>query len=123
MKIKIMYPNSMGKIELTKEELEKLLNESYSEGYSDGSRRYYSLSTLSYPDITYYSNSDIRGLSADKVTVNCDSTIAYAASTFENEVLNTAQNTSDINRYVAGKTETIEICNVNGIEVVKTNEV
>ena len=36
MKIKIMYPNNKGKIELTKEELEKLLNESYSEGYSDG---------------------------------------------------------------------------------------
>jgi hypothetical protein len=47
MKIKIMYPNDRGRIELTKDELEKLLNESYSEGYSDGCSRYYSISTPS----------------------------------------------------------------------------
>ena len=37
--IKIFYPNSVGKIELTKEDLEKLLKEAYNEGYDKG--RYY----------------------------------------------------------------------------------
>lgn len=36
MKIKIFYPNSDGKIELSKEKLETILNEAYQEGYRDG---------------------------------------------------------------------------------------
>lgn len=40
--IKIFYPNQNGKIELTKEELESLLDtirkEAYDEGYADGSK-------------------------------------------------------------------------------------
>jgi hypothetical protein len=39
--IKIFYPNSVGKIELTKEDLEKLLKEAYNEGYDRG-RNYHS---------------------------------------------------------------------------------
>ena len=35
MRIKIFVPNSRGKIELTKEELERLLNESYQQGWND----------------------------------------------------------------------------------------
>ena len=50
MKIKVFYPNSEGKIELSKEKLEALLNEAYNEGYRDGknSNYYYSpyLSTI-----------------------------------------------------------------------------
>lgn len=123
MKIKIMYPNDRGRIELTKDELEKLLNESYSEGYSDGCNRYYSISTPSYPYITYCNGSSVNSLSADKATVSCDGAVTYATSMTEDAALSTAQTISDMNRYVAGKTETIEICNVNGIGVVKTNEV
>lgn len=123
MKIKIMYPNDRGRIELTKDELEKLLNESYSEGYSDGCNRYYSISTPSYPYITYCNGSSVNSLSADKATVSCDGAVTYATSMAEDAALSTAQTISDMNRYVAGKTETIEICNVNGIGVVKTNEV
>lgn len=123
MKIKIMYPNDRGRIELTKDELEKLLNESYSEGYSDGCNRYYSISTPSYPYITYCNGSSDNSLSADKATVSCDGAVTYATSMAEDAALSTAQTISDMNRYVAGKTETIEICNVNGIGVVKTNEV
>lgn len=125
MKIKIMYPNDRGRIELTKEELEKLLNESYSEGYSDGCRSCYTISTPSYPYITYCNGSstaDKAILSADKVTVSsCDGSVStYATSMSEDAALNAA---SFNDRYVAGKTETIEICNVAGIGVVKTNEV
>ena len=119
MKIKIMYPNDKGKIELTKEELEKLLNESYSEGYSDDCSRYYTISTPSYPYITYCNGSSDNSLSADKVTVNCDGAITYATSMAEDAALSA----TPANHCVAGTTETIEICNVNGIGVVKTNEV
>lgn len=122
MKIKIMYPNDRGRIELTKDELEKLLNESYSEGYSDGCSRYYSISTPSYPYITYCNGSSAdNALSADKLTVssNCDGSVTYASSMADN----TAYTAAEANHCVAGKTETIEICNVNGIGVVKTNEV
>lgn len=37
MKIKIFYPNREDKIEFTRAELEKLVDEAYKEGYADGS--------------------------------------------------------------------------------------
>lgn len=36
MKIKVFQPNSHGKIEFTREELERLLNEIYTDGFRDG---------------------------------------------------------------------------------------
>lgn len=36
MKVKVFQPNSQGKIEFTRAELEKLLNEIYNEGFRDG---------------------------------------------------------------------------------------
>lgn len=36
MKIKIITPNQYGRIEFSKEELEKILSEAYNEGYTDG---------------------------------------------------------------------------------------
>lgn len=36
MKVKVFQPNSHGKIEFTRAELEKLLNEVYSDGYREG---------------------------------------------------------------------------------------
>jgi hypothetical protein len=125
MKIKIMYPNDRGRIELTKDELEKLLNESYSEGYSDGCSRYYSISTPSYPYITYCNGSSVDGLSADKAIgkCDCDGTVTYASSVANDAAISAAHTTTKANHYVTGQTETIEICNVNGIGVVKTNEV
>ena len=114
MKIKIMYPNNKGKIELTKEELEKLLNESYSEGYSDGCKSYRSISIPSYPYITY--------------DVNCTSNDSYV-STLTASTTNPS-NISILNNCVKAddsltinKIEETEICNVAGIGVMKTNEV
>lgn len=46
MKIKCFYPDKNGNIVLTKNELEKLLNDVYDEGYSDGKQS-------SNPTITY----------------------------------------------------------------------
>lgn len=59
--IKIFYPNSVGKIELTKEDLEKLLKEAYNEGYDRG-RNYHS-----YAYTPYYTT----------LTGSCDNTIHY----------------------------------------------
>lgn len=41
MRIHVFVPNKYGKIELTKEELEKLLNESYQQGWNDKPSGYY----------------------------------------------------------------------------------
>ena len=46
MKVKCFYPDKNGNIVLTKSELEKLLNDVYDEGYSDGEQS-------SNPTITY----------------------------------------------------------------------
>ena len=116
MKIKIMYPNNKGKIELTKEELEKLLNESYSEGYSDGYKSYHSISIPSYPYSPYYST-------------NCTSNDSYAstlttASTTnpsDISILNNCVKTDDSS--ITNKLKETEICNVAGIGVMKINEV
>ena len=55
MRIKIFTPNENGKIELTKEELENLLNESYRQGWNDKPyyRDYY---YSTYPNITLTGN-------------------------------------------------------------------
>lgn len=49
MKIKVFYPNENGKIEFTKQELEKLLDEAYKEGYSDSDNKYNHPWTISTP--------------------------------------------------------------------------
>lgn len=36
MKIKVFCPNTNGKLEFTKEELERILNDAYNDGYRDG---------------------------------------------------------------------------------------
>lgn len=115
MKIKIMYPNNKGKIELTKEELEKLLNESYSEGYSDGCyKSYYTISTPSYPRITY----DVSCTSND---LNLSTLTASTANPSNTVILNNCVKTDD--SLTINKIEETEICNVAGIGVMKTNEV
>ena len=123
MKIKIMYPNEKGKIELTKEELEKLLNESYSEGYSDG--RYYHNGYICYGNTTttpYLNYSDVTCASEpwSNCKDNCLSSFNVTGKTADGIASST---TTDSNAWCSGKTETIEICNINGIGVVKTNEV
>lgn len=57
MKIKIFCPNTNGKLEFTKEELEKLLNEAYNDGYRDGN--YNRTWTYTYPSITCNSSDSI----------------------------------------------------------------
>lgn len=76
MSVKVFQTNKAGKIEFTRCELEKLLNETYNEGYRDGENHakssYWtwtspSISTTNYPAITYRNSTDpINGLITDK---------------------------------------------------------
>ena len=80
MSVKVFQTNKAGKIEFTRCELEKLLNETYNEGYRDGENHakssYWtwtspSISTTNYPTITYRNSTDpIDGLISDKTTIN-----------------------------------------------------
>lgn len=48
MRIKIFTPNENGKIELTLEELQQLLNEAYEQGWNDKPYSYGSLGGINY---------------------------------------------------------------------------
>ena len=76
MKIKIFCPNTNGKLEFTKEELEKLLNEAYNDGYRDGN--YSRTWTYTYPSITCNSSDSttIGRLEAATISNNLASTSA-----------------------------------------------
>lgn len=68
MRIKIFTPNEKGKIELTKEELENILNESYRQGWND--KPY-------YYDRYWYNSPTLTGNTADTAyayTINNSST-------------------------------------------------
>lgn len=92
MRIKIFTPNEYGRIELTKEELEKLLNESYQQGWND--KPYYD-SYRYYPAVTYCTNTtnpyEIRNTleatnCADTATAECikDTTNCFITGTLDN---------------------------------------
>lgn len=72
MRIKVFCPNTNGKLEFTKEELEKLLNEAYNDGYRDGNcNRYWT-----YPSITLNASDSTGRIEAtpcyDKVSIGSD---------------------------------------------------
>ena len=81
MSVKVFQTNKAGKIEFTRCELEKLLNETYKEGYADGEahakKDYWTwispaVTTTNYPSISY-SNSTraIDDLTCGTTTTNC----------------------------------------------------
>ena len=64
-----MQTNQYGKLEFTIEELEKLLSESYEEGYSDGQKsNYYVLSNKTAPSITYLNDFTTTGTISNTTT-------------------------------------------------------
>ena len=65
--IKVFTTNKDGKIELTKEELQKMLNDAYTQGYVDGKGRY---ETITYPSYPWYTTTFASTTSVDKVTLN-----------------------------------------------------
>ena len=78
VKIKVVSANKEGKIELTKLELENLLNEAYRDGYSDGSKNSYTYTGISTTPYYAYDAAGIRStsLSGDKdATIDTDLTV------------------------------------------------
>ena len=82
MKIKVFCPNTNGKLEFTKEELERMLNEAYEDGYRDG-RNHYSpwYCTTSLSGNTNAASTSVRGY-VDSVKAT-DATITNATSSAE----------------------------------------
>lgn len=77
MSVKVFQTNSNGKIEFTRAELEKLLNDTYKEGHRDGEAKAnnsywtWTAPTLTNtPSITYDGNSTIRTV-PDSATITC----------------------------------------------------
>lgn len=88
MKIKIMYPNRDGRLEFSKNELEKLLEEAYNEGYKDGknSNSYTIKDCNYYPSVAYMNEATCRVVSADSdcSTATIDDSIKVSRSTLNN---------------------------------------
>ena len=51
-RVVIIEKNKDGKIELTKDELQKMLDDAYNQGYADGNKRYDTITCQSYPNLT-----------------------------------------------------------------------
>ena len=95
MSVKVFQTNSNGKIEFTRAELEKLLNDTYKEGHRDGEAKannsYWTWTAptwTSTPLVTYGGNSTIR-TAPDSTTIACSNakidTDAIAKLTVPNE--------------------------------------
>lgn len=67
-RVVVIEKNKDGKIELTKEELQKMLDDAYTQGYTDGKGRYDTITYPSYP--VWYTTSSTNDISKDSVTLN-----------------------------------------------------
>ena len=67
-RIVVIEKNKDGKIELTKEELQKMIDDAYNQGYSDGAGRYDIITYPHYPLYTYLNSNTT--FSRDSVTLN-----------------------------------------------------
>ena len=67
----VIEKNKDGKIELTKDELQKMLDDAYSKGYSDGKARGWD--TITYPSYPiWYTSSNSNTIASDKITLNAN---------------------------------------------------
>lgn len=72
MFVVVVSPNKDGKIELTKEELQKMLDDAYNKGYAEGKQKSWDTITVpSYP--VYYGN--FINVPEKPVEITCDSTV------------------------------------------------
>ena len=65
-RVVIIEKNKDGKIELTKEELQKMLDDAYNQGYIDGKGRYETITYPSYPVLYATTNTT----SKNSITLN-----------------------------------------------------
>ncbi len=68
-RIIVIEKNKEGKIELTKDELQKMLDDAYSQGYTDGNKRYDTITCPSYPWIYTTSSSNTTPLNKTDITL------------------------------------------------------
>lgn len=65
----VVEKNKDGKIEFTKDELQKMLDEAYNKGYSDGKATRWD--TITYPSSPWlYASSRSNTITTDKITLN-----------------------------------------------------
>ena len=60
-RVVVIEKNKDGKIELTKEELQKMLDDAYNQGYVDGKGRYDTITYPSYPSWLSTTNAESKG--------------------------------------------------------------
>lgn len=65
-RVVVIEKNKDGKIELTKEELQKMLDDAYNQGYMDGKGRYETITYPSYPIPIWYTTTTNK----DSITLN-----------------------------------------------------
>jgi len=78
MKVKVFTKNQNGKIEFTEEELRKLLDEIYNEGYWDGKGNNYFYTTPSYIHTYPYT---LCSTSTTTTSVDCSNELKTALNT------------------------------------------
>lgn len=104
VKIKVVSANKEGKIELTKLELENLLNEAYRDGYCDGSKNSYTYTGISTTPYYGYDTVSIRSdtaLSGKKnTTIDTDLTTLASISSNSNDCAVKAVKVEDANYVV-----------------------
>lgn len=98
MKVQVFYPNKDGKIEFTKKELEKLLQEVYDDGHADGYTQGKNERYTWYPSITtpYYSTTVSSNKTVDTTPELTWSTTANNSGDVAYDIhLTTARSTED----------------------------
>ena len=72
MKVKVFQSNHNGKIEFTRAELEKLLNEVYTDGYNEGKSSHWTWTSPYLNNTNITSNLDGTTLTSDNAKINKD---------------------------------------------------
>ena len=103
MKVKVFETNHNGKIEFTRAELEKLLNEVYTEGYRDGESSGSWTWTKPYLNNALHSNGTATitacDTKIDKDTLNKIAGVSYATNNDEGTKITTTNNSTKPNTY------------------------
>ena len=73
-RIVIVEKNREGKIELTKDELQKTLDDAYHQGYADGISKYSTITYPSYP--VWYNTTECDTANCDKIKVGANQIFA-----------------------------------------------
>ena len=67
-RVVVIEKNKNGKVELAKEELQKMLDDAYTQGYTDGKCRYETITYPSYP--VWYTTTYGNSVNSDHITIS-----------------------------------------------------